>query len=96
MSFQDLIQRNTARNAAAKQTWEALQARERQGVTVSTSKPGDGVTFPRTGQKLTMHYTGTLARDGTKFDSSRDKGRPFEFRIGVGAVIKGWPVRPRA
>jgi FK506-binding protein 1 len=37
-----------------------------------------------------MHYTGTLASDGTKFDSSVDKGRPFSFKIGRGQVIQGW------
>jgi len=37
-----------------------------------------------------MHYTGTLKSNGTKFDSSVDKGRPFTFTIGVGQVIRGW------
>lgn len=43
----------------------------------------------QSGQTISVNYTGTL-ENGTKFDSSYDHGRPFEFRIGTGAVIKGW------
>jgi len=60
------------------------------GVTVETIKAGDGQTFPRSGQTVVAHYTGTLAANGKKFDSSRDRGKPFEFVIGAGQVIRGW------
>lgn len=59
------------------------------GVKKTVIKDGDGSTFPKAGQTVTVHYTGTLA-DGSKFDSSRDRGQHFVFDIGMGKVIKGW------
>jgi peptidylprolyl isomerase len=53
-------------------------------------KPGTGAV-PKSGQTIKAHYTGYLV-DGTKFDSSVDRGQPFETPIGVGRVIKGWDI----
>ena len=44
---------------------------------------------PQPGQTVEVHYTGWLA-DGTKFDSSHDRGQPFSFVLGAGQVIQGW------
>ena len=60
------------------------------GVEIEVLQPGDGNTHPKKGDMLTMHYTGTLSSDGTQFDSSVAKGRPFQFVIGIGQVIRGW------
>jgi peptidylprolyl isomerase len=58
------------------------------GLQYEDIKVGEGAS-PQKGQTVVVHYTGTL-EDGTKFDSSRDRGQPFSFKIGVGQVIKGW------
>jgi peptidylprolyl isomerase len=58
------------------------------GLRYEDEKVGDGAS-PARGKKVTVHYTGTLT-NGKKFDSSLDRGRPFQFVIGVGEVIQGW------
>lgn len=62
------------------------------GLQYTDTQEGSGDS-PKTGQTCVMHYTGWLYQNGAKgakFDSSLDRGRPFEFSIGVGQVIKGW------
>ena len=62
------------------------------GLQITDSKVGTGAQ-PKTGQTCVMHYTGWLYEDGAKgakFDSSVDRGQPFEFAIGLGQVIRGW------
>merc|ERR1712032_564429 len=62
-----------------------------QGMSIDITKDGDKATFPQAGDKLTMHYTLTLASDPSKvIDSSRQRGQPFVFTIGEGQVIQGW------
>jgi len=62
------------------------------GLQIIDGQVGTGAT-PKTGQTCVMHYTGWLYENGQKtkkFDSSLDRGQPFEFPIGTGRVIKGW------
>jgi FKBP-type peptidyl-prolyl cis-trans isomerase FkpA len=55
---------------------------------IEDSKVGAGAVA-ETGKRVTVHYTGWLT-NGTKFDSSKDRGEPFSFQLGAGEVIKGW------
>jgi peptidylprolyl isomerase len=62
------------------------------GLQIIDTKVGTGAS-PRTGQTCVMHYTGWLYDNGAKskkFDSSVDRGEPFEFKIGTRQVIAGW------
>ena len=62
------------------------------GLQITDTKVGTGAT-PKTGQTCVMHYTGWLYQNGAKgqkFDSSVDRGQPFEFPIGTRRVIAGW------
>jgi cyclophilin family peptidyl-prolyl cis-trans isomerase len=67
--------------------WPSAQ-KTPSGLMVVLQKEGDGPQ-PKKGQKVRVHYTGTLL-DGTKFDSSLDRGQPLEFPVGMGRVIPGF------
>lgn len=72
------------------------------GLEYTILKPAESTITPKPGATVTVHYTGWLKNDnleevfefnkydGTQFDSSVDRKKPFQFKIGVGTVIRGW------
>ncbi|KAH7091156.1 vacuolar membrane protein-domain-containing protein [Paraphoma chrysanthemicola] len=61
-----------------------------QELGIEVTRPVDCVRKTKNGDMLSMNYKGTLQKDGSQFDSSYDRGRPFRFRLGTGQVIAGW------
>ncbi len=66
------------------------QKMNKQGVQIEILKEGAGAVA-KNGDIVSVHYVGTL-ENGTKFDSSVDRGVPFEFTLGAGQVIPGWEI----
>lgn len=66
------------------------KARKVGDMYIADVKVGNG-SKPKQGQMITAHYTGKF-KDGKKFDSSLDRGQPFQFQLGSGQVIKGWDI----
>ncbi len=62
------------------------------GVFKEIIKEGEGDSMPQKSDDVNVHYTGTLEKDGSKFDSSLDRHAPFTFKLGLGKVIKGWDI----
>ena len=78
--------------ADEKKGGESKMQKSPTGLQWEDVKVGTGAT-PKSGQTCVMHYTGWLWEEGAKgkkFDSSVDRGQPFEFPLGQGRVIKGW------
>lgn len=67
---------------------EAEWKKAASGLEIQELKVGDGAEA-KAGMTVEVHYTGWLL-DGTKFDSSVDRGKPFSFHLGAGEVIRGW------
>ena len=68
----------------------AAEAYHPTKISMRTISAGDGTNYPTKGCTCRVHYVGRLKRDGTVFDSSRDRGMPIEFTLGMGQVIRGW------
>src|SRR4051812_34351383 len=68
---------------------DAKTVTTKSGLKYTDTKEGTGEKA-QAGDTVEVHYTGWLTKDGTKFDSSKDRDKPFVFKLGAGRVIKGW------
>lgn len=80
---QDIGNENTQAQEAKK-----IEKEDANGLEITDILLGTGAEA-KNGDRVSVHYTGTL-KDGTKFDSSLDRGQPFSFDLGAGQVIRGW------
>jgi peptidylprolyl isomerase len=74
--------------AMIKEKWPNIEKTD-SGLMYQVENAGSGDAKPNPGDKISAHYTGMFL-DGSKFDSSVDRGQPIEFPVGTGRVIKGW------
>jgi len=81
-------ERHDKEMAMIKEKWPNIQTTE-SGLMYEIVEKGSSDEKPDTGDTISAHYTGKFL-DGRKFDSSRDRGQPIRFPVGVGRVIKGW------
>ncbi len=81
-------QGNSANNGTAPETATTEDVKIPDNLKIEDTLEGTGSAV-KTGDTVSIHYAGTL-EDGTPFDSSYDRGQPFETPIGAGQVIKGW------
>jgi FKBP-type peptidyl-prolyl cis-trans isomerase len=80
--------KNNTKTKGVKMTEAGFEATP-SGLQIKDEVVGNGETA-KAGKKVAVHYTGTLYPEGSKFDSSKDRGQPFQFNLGAGQVIKGW------